>query len=178
MAAIPRHTLLNLGKARIRARDGRVAAGPRVEALRIAGTLALLANPTASGQFLAALPGKAPPASLIPPGGSGRSHCPRIHPCFGDTPPWPVATNPFPRSPSSDTIPTARRPPVRVRAVCRVGTGRHAQAGRFSSTRFTRGFLSPVVCAFCVGCSPDKNRLFVRRQCQNDQAFCCLLADS
>ncbi len=55
--------MLNLGKSRIRARDGRVAAGLRAEALRIAGTLALLANPTASGQSLAALPRKAPPAS-------------------------------------------------------------------------------------------------------------------
>ncbi len=63
MAAIPRHNLLNLGKSRIRARDGRAAAGLRAEALRIAATLALLANPTASGQSLAALPRKASPAS-------------------------------------------------------------------------------------------------------------------
>ena len=77
-----------------------------------------------------------------------------------------VATRPFPSPQGSDTIPIGCRPPVcaclspsrpvcvqrtgrrrQVRPVCRaclraarkqVGTGRHAQAGRFSSTRFTR----------------------------------------
>ena len=59
-----------------------------------------------------------------------------------------AATRPFPQRQGSDTIPIACRPPVcaclspsqrrQVRPVCRVGTGRHAQVGRFSSTRFTR----------------------------------------
>ncbi len=56
MAAISRHSLLNLGKSRTRAQDRRAAAGLRAEALRMAGTLTLLASPTASGQLLAALP--------------------------------------------------------------------------------------------------------------------------
>ncbi len=46
-----------------------------------------------------------------PSGGSDLPQCPRVHPRFGDAPPWPVITNPFPRPPGSDTIPIGRRPP-------------------------------------------------------------------
>ena len=54
-----------------------------------------------------------PPARLSrPSAGSCRSQRPRVHPRFGDAPPWPVVTNPFPRPPGSDTIPIALRPAV------------------------------------------------------------------
>jgi len=63
------------------------------------------------------------------PCGPGPSLHPRSHAQHAGYAPRPQATNPFPYVPDRDTIPIAHRPPVCVQ---------HAQAGRFSSTRFTR----------------------------------------
>ena len=50
-----------------------------------------------------------------------------------------MATSPFPSPQGSDTIPIACRPPVcACLSPSRRRQVRHAQAGQFSSTRFTR----------------------------------------
>ena len=64
-----------------------------------------------------------------PSGGSDCLPWPSVHPRSPPVSLSLVATRPFPSPQGSDTIPIAGRPPVCVR---------HAQAGRFSSTRFTR----------------------------------------
>ncbi len=130
MAAIPRHTLLNLGKCRVRARDGRATAcGPRAETLRFVGTLALLGNATTSGQFLAGLACKAPPApeAVIAPMLRLRSM-------------QFVDIRPFRRPQGSDTIPIARRPP-------------RSKAGQGGSVQpaLPGALSSPVVGPFCMG---------------------------
>ncbi len=102
-------------------------------------------------------PGPGAGPLMSSPAGAGLSAGPRprwTRRHGGVCPPLPWAgalawvTFPFPLPLGSDTIPRAGRPPVCVRPVCRlpvaerrqtgVSTGRHAQAGRFSSTRFTR----------------------------------------
>jgi hypothetical protein len=63
-----------------------------------------------------------PPHSLSrPSGGSCRSQRSRVHPGFGDAPPWPVVTNPFPRPHASDRIPIVGRPAVQFNPFCPAG---------------------------------------------------------
>ena len=91
---------------------------------------------------------RACPAVLSPPSFA----CPMPNALGG---PSTAATKPFPSVLRRDTIPIAYRPPVCVQ---------HAQAGRFSSTRFTRRARPPASWACSARGPPDKS-LFVRRWC-------------